>query len=159
VLAEPGNRKRRTIFVRLSVVLVILASFLVYVVLLQSGQVPPGPGPSVAIDVGLLVTVVLCVSISFWVTFAGEAKDWKRGALLFAGLICASGMFFLLSFLGMGLVGFEISYPAAYNNIYLAGRFMLVIAIILGLAAVLALVLSLHSFEVAEARARLQQSR
>lgn len=159
MLAEPGNRKRRTIFIIMLIILVILASFLVYTVLLQSGQVPPGPGPSVAIDVGLLVTVVLCVSISFWVTFAGKAKHWKRGALLFVGLICASGMFFLLSFLGVGLMGFEVSYPAAYDNIYLAGRFMLVIAIILGLAAILAFILILDSLEVAEAHVRLQGSR
>jgi len=158
VLAEPGNRKRRTIFVRLLVVLVILASLLVYTILYQSGQVPPGPGPSVAIDVGLSVTVLMCACISFWVTFSGKAKDWKRGVLLFAGLICASGMFFLLSFLGVGLTGLEISYPAAYNNIYLAGRFMLVIAIILGLMAILALILIVHSFEVAEGRARILES-
>jgi threonine/homoserine/homoserine lactone efflux protein len=87
------------------------------------------------------------------------ANDWKRGVLLFAGLICASGMFFLLSFLGVGLLGVEISYPAAYNNIYLAGRFMLVIAIILGLTAIPALILILHSLEVGEARGRLQESR
>ncbi len=155
MLAEPGNRKRRTILVPLLIALVILASFLVYAILYQSDQAPPGP--SVAIDVGLLVTVLVCVCIGFWLTYA--ANNWKRGVLLFAGLICASGIFFLFSFLGVGLVGFEISYPAAYNNICLAGRFMLVIAIILGFTAFLALILILHSLEIAEARARLQESR
>jgi len=156
VLAEPGNKKRRTIFARLLVVLVILASFLVYTILYQSDQVPPGPGPSVAIDAGLLVTVLVCVYIGFWLTYG--ANNWKRRVLLFAGLICASGMFFLLSLLGVGLTGLEISYPAAYNNIYLAGRFMLVLAIILGLMAVLALILIVHWLEVAEARKRIQES-
>jgi len=100
----------------------------------------------------------MCACISFSVTFIGKAKDWKRGVLLFAGLICASGMFFRLSFLGVGLTGLEISYPAAYNNICLAGRFMLVIAIVLGFMAILAVILIVDSLEVAEAGTRVQES-
>jgi hypothetical protein len=66
-------------------------------------------------------------------------------------------MFFLLSFLGVGLTGLEISYPTAYYNIYLAGRFMLVIAIVLGFMAIPAVILTVHSLEVAEACELIQE--
>jgi len=147
-LAEPRNEKRRTIFVRMSIILIILASFLVYTVVSQSAQAPPGPGPSVVTDVGLLITVILCVSISFWLTFAGkEAKDWKKGALLFVGLICGSVMFGFLSL----LVFFDgasqeqwlqyYGYLATIDNISAAWNFLFAIAIILAVAAFLALIL------------------
>ena len=137
----------------------VLAFFLLYVVELQSAQVPPGPGPSVAADVGLLITVILCVSFSFWFTFTGkEGENWEKGVLV-VGLIFASVVF---GFSGIGetfgLMGTETSYPAAFNNLSIAGDFLLTIAVILGLAAVLALILLLVSLDVARARARLQEN-
>ena len=115
-----------------------------------------------ATDVGLLITVILCVSISFWVTFAGkEAKNWKEGAWLFVGLICGSAIFFFLAASEtFALVGPpEGQESATFNNLVLAGDFLGIIAVILGLAAILAFILILDSILVAEARARLQESR
>ena len=157
--------KRRTILM-LFTVLMVLAFFLLYTVVSQSAQVPPGPGPSVATDIGLLITVILCVSISFWLTFTcKEAKGWKNGALLFVGLICGSVMFGFLSLLVFfGGASQEQwlqynGYLATFNNISMAWNFLFAIAIILAVAAFLALILILDSLEVAKARARLQESR
>jgi hypothetical protein len=163
-LTEPRNEERRTTFLRLLILLIILASFLVYAVLSQSAEAPPGPVPSVVTDVGLLITVILCVSISFWLTFAGnEAQGWKRGAWLFVGLICGAAWFLLLTLLaGLGAAGSSgwldaNGYTATIYNMSMAVWFMFGIAIILGVAAFLALVLILDSLEVAEAQARLQK--
>jgi uncharacterized membrane protein len=138
---------------------VILAFFLLYTIVSQSWQAPPGLGPSVATDVGLLVTVVLCVSIGFWMSFADkEAKNWKR-ALLVVGLIFGSVVFL---FLGVGetfgLMGVELSYPATFNNLSMAGDFLLAIAAILGLGAVLAFILILDKY-VAKADLKAEMER
>jgi hypothetical protein len=132
----------------------VLAFSLVYAILLQSAQGPPGPGPSVATDIGLLVTVILCVYIGFRVMFAGkEAKSWKKGAWFIFGLICCSVLLGFLSFAvfvdGASLGPYWLqAYPATVNNISMAWHFLLVIAVILGLAAVLALILILDQAEM-----------
>jgi len=138
----------------------VLAFFQLYVVESKSAQVPPGPGPSVVADVGLLITVILCVSFSFWFTFTGkEEENWEKGVLV-VGLFFASVVF---GFSGVGetfgLMGVEMSYPAAFNNLSIAGDFLLIIAAILGLAAIIAFILLLVSLDVARARARLQECR
>lgn len=163
-MTEPRKEERRTILVRTLILLIILASFLVYAILSQSGG-PPSPGPSVVTDAGLLITVILCVFISFWVTFAGqEAKGWKKGAWLFVGLICGSVMFGFLSllvfFAEAGLDGpyWSQAYPATFYDMSMAWHFLFAIAIILAVAAFLALILILDSLEAAEARAHLQES-
>jgi hypothetical protein len=51
------------------------------------------------------------------------------------------------------------AYPATFYNMSMAAWFLFAIAIILGVAAFLALILILDSLEVAEARARLQESK
>jgi hypothetical protein len=144
----------------LFIALMVLAFFLNYIVGSQSAQVPPGPGPSVAADIGLLITVILCVSFSFWLTFIGkEGETWEK-AVLVVGLVFASVGFWVLG-VGetFGLMGVEMSYPAAFNNLSIAGDFLLATAAILGLAAVLAFILLLASLDVGKARARLQESR
>lgn len=156
--AAGGTSERRTILI-LFTTLMVLAFLLLYTILSQSAQVPPGPGPSVATDVGLLITVVLCVSISFWMTFADKkAKNWKK-ALLVVGLIYGSVVFF---FLGVretfGLMGVKQGYPAAFNNLSVAGFFLVVIAAILGLAAILTVILILDKY-VAEADIKAETER
>jgi hypothetical protein len=137
--------ERRTILVLITI-LAVLAFFLLYTVISQSMQGPPGPGPSVATDVGLLITVVLCVSISLWATFADkEAKNWIGKALFVFGLICSSVLFWFLSWLPVGLIGPYQGYPAAFDNVSTAGHFMLLLALILGLAAILAFILTLDN--------------
>ena len=168
-MKEPRNERRRTFFVRTLIMLIILASLLVYTILSQSAQAtqsPPGPGPSVANDVGLLITVILSVSIGFWLTFTGkERQGWKKGAWLFIGLICGSAAFLFLDFLfGFGEAGLELwlqvnGYTATIANINMAAWFLFAITIILGIAAFLALFLVVDSLEAAEARDHLQKSR
>jgi len=138
--------------------LVVLAFFLFYLVYISS--VGQGTGPSVATDVGLLITVILCVSISFWTTFAEkEPKDWSTKALLIVGLICGSVTSWV-SGIGetFGRMGTEISYPAIYNNLSIAGDFLGTIAAILGLAAVLAFILILDE-HVAKADIKAEMDR
>jgi hypothetical protein len=135
--------------------LMALAFFLLYTVLSQLLQAPPGPGPSVATDVGLLTTIILCVYIGFRMTFVGkEAKNWKK-ALPVVGLICGSVVFFFLGLLVFfdyaGLTGAGERDPSTLNNISMAGDFLFIIAVILGLAAILKVILILDSVEVAEA--------
>jgi hypothetical protein len=120
----------------------------------------------VATDIGLLITVILCVSISFWLTFKGkEAHGWKKGAWLFVGLICGSAVFLFLSFLVFlaeaGLDGpyWSQAYPTTFYNMSMAWHFLFAIAIILGIATFLALILILDLLETAEARARLKENR
>jgi hypothetical protein len=150
----------------------VLAFFLLYTVLMtnrvfflptwsQAAQAPPGL--SMATDIGLLITIILCVSISFWLTFTGiEAKDWTKGALLFAGLICGSVMFgYLTLAFTFGAAAYQprYEYSAAFEKVSMAGFFLFVITIILAVAAFLALILILDSYLIAEARGRLQESR
>jgi hypothetical protein len=119
----------------------------------------------VVTDVGLLITVILCVSISFWVTFTGkEAKGWKKGAWLFVGLLCGAATFLFLGLLvGFAEAGLDgpywlQAYPTTFHNMFIAAWFLFAIAIMLGIAAFLALILIVDSLEAGEARARLQES-
>ena len=137
----------------------VLAFFLLYTITSQSMEAPPGLGPSVVADVRLLITVVLCVSIGFWMSFADkEAKNWKR-ALLVVGLIFGS-MVFLFStiFETFGLMVDQVWYPAVYDNLIMAGDFLFAIAVILGLAAILAVTLILDKY-VAEADLKAEMER
>jgi hypothetical protein len=143
--------------------LMVLIFLLFITVVSQSLQAPPVL--NVATDIGLLITVILCVSISFWLTFTGiEAKVSEKGPLLFVGLICGSVMFgyWTLRFVFGAAAYSQVAhyqYSAAFENISMTGAFLFVITIILAVAAFLALILIVDSREVAEARARLQESR
>lgn len=144
--------KRRTILM-LFTALIVLAFFLLYTVLSQSAQGPPGPGPSVVTDVGLLITIILCASISFWMMFTDKEANNSKKALLVVGLICGSVVFGFLSFAvfvdGASLGPYWLqAYPAAFNNISMAWHFLFAIAVILGLAAILAVILILDKSEI-----------
>jgi hypothetical protein len=129
----------------------------------QAEQAPPVL--SLATDIGLLITIILCVSISFWLTFAGiEAKDLEKGPLLFVGLVCGTVMFGYLTFaFALGAAAYSqvahYQYSAVHEKVSMAGFFLFVITVILAVAAFLALILILDSREIAEARARLQERR
>ena len=165
--------ERRTILVLFSA-LMVLAFFLLCTVLMtnrvfflptwsQAAQAPPWL--SVASDIGLLITVILCVSIGFWLTFAGiETKVLEKGPLLFVGLLCGLVMFGYLTFaFAFGAAAYSqvahYQYSAVYEKVSMTGFFLFVITIILAVAAVLALILVLDSHLIAEARARLRESR
>ena len=120
----------------------VLAFFLLYVIISQSLQNPPGSGPSLITDMALLVTVILVVAFSFWMVFGNKGSQrWWKQVVLVIGLICSSVVFWLLSFLPVGLEGIKQSSPSTFDNIALAGKFMLIIALMLGVAAILALIL------------------
>jgi hypothetical protein len=110
---------------------------------------PPGLGPSVVTDVGLLLTVVLCVFIGFWMSFADkEAKNWKR-AWLVVGLIFGSMVFLFSTFVvTFNLMAVKLWYPAIYDNLMMTGDFLFATAVILGLGAILAVIVILDKYFV-----------
>lgn len=80
--------------------LVILGFFLFYSVVSQEWYGRPGYAPSETIVTtaeGVLITVVLCVSVSLWVILIDKkAKRWEK-TLLVVGTIVASFVFLLFS--------------------------------------------------------------
>jgi hypothetical protein len=132
-------KRRSAIFLRMIIVgLVILASFLVYPLL--PGQ-NIGAGSSVTADVDLLATVILCVSVSLWVTFADkEAKGWER-LLLLVGLAGGSLLFWFLSWsfkVDLDVSpGWTQTNPTAAKNLSVSAEYMFIIGLILALAAII----------------------
>ena len=95
-----------------------------------------------ATGVGLLIAVVLCVSISFWMAFAHEGEKNPIKGLLVVGLIWGSVVFFFLALgeiLGRGVRPPDSSPP-------IIGTFLFAITLILGLAAILAVILILDEY-------------
>jgi Family of unknown function (DUF5518) len=102
----------------------------------------PGLGESVATGVWLLIAVVFCVSIGFWMAFADEGEKNSKKGLLVVGLIWGSVAFFFLAFgqlWGSG-VGPLNSGPL------IMGTFLFAITLILGVAAILAVMLILDEY-------------
>ena len=81
----------------LIIILVILGFFLFYSFISQgrNGAVNPPSETIVTTAAGVLITVVLCVSVSLWVILIDKkAKQWEK-TLLILGIILASFVFFL----------------------------------------------------------------
>lgn len=88
-----------------------------------------------AAGMGLVITVVLCVPISFWKAFADErVKNWTPS--LVVGLLGGAVLFFFSALLE------EFEDPPSSGGRIMAG-FCLAIAPILGLAGILAIILIL----------------
>jgi hypothetical protein len=100
-------------------------------------------------------------SHGFWMSFADkEAKNWKR-ALLVIGLIFGSMVFLFSTFFEtFGLAFDQLWYPAVYDNLIIAGDFLFAIAITLGLAAILAVLLILDKrFAETDLKAEMERHR
>lgn len=136
--------RRWTILAQMLIImLAILAFFLFYSIQSQEESAfSAGAKPIVTTGlVELLITVILCVSVSLWVTLTDKkAKEWQR-ILLFAGLVFAA-MFFFMNALGVG-VGLESSSPGwrqanptAVENLNVTWNYLFAITVILALAAI-----------------------
>ena len=137
--------KRRTILIS-GFALMFLALFLLATIISESTGAQ-GDGPSVLIDAALLITVVLCVFIGFWMSFVDEKVEKWKGVFLVFGLIFGL-MVFLLSTIGESLAvpATQQYFPALYDNLVMAGAFLFSIAVILGLSAIVAVILILDRY-------------
>jgi uncharacterized membrane protein len=125
----------------------VLAVFLLGTITLESTGAS-GDGPSVLIDAALLITVVLCVFIGFWVSFVDEKVEKWKGVCLVFGLIFGSMVFLLSAASAMIEAGpaTQQYYPALYDNLIMEGDFVFAIAVILGLSAIVAVILILDRY-------------
>ena len=138
-------KRRLAVLLRVSTIaLVILALFLDYSAAFWRTV---DHAPTAATGVALLITVILCLSVSLWAAFVDkEAKRWE-GVLVLVGLILGS-LLFLLSYFG---ASFDLDWmtmtqqtPATINNESIVEDCLLAITIILGLAAVAVFILVLR---------------
>jgi hypothetical protein len=89
--------------------------------------------------VGLLITVIVCISVSFWMAFVDkEIKGWER--VLLIGMFLGFCLFLCLSFLfyvdvAMEMPGWKQANPTIVNNELAKAEWMFILAIIL-LAAI-----------------------
>jgi hypothetical protein len=125
----------------------VLALFLLGTITSESTGAS-GDGPSVLIDAALLITVVLCVFIGFWVSFVDEKVEKWKGVSLVFGLIFGSMVFLLSTFAEELEAGppTRLYYPALYDNLIMAGDFLSATAAILGLSAIVAVILILDRY-------------
>ena len=136
---------KRTLAISLRVLIIVLVVPAFFLVHLIASWPSSSTGPSLMNDVELLVTVVLGVSMSLWVTFADEnAKIWKKAFsfLLFGLMALGSFAFFILG----NYWGMDASlHPAVSNNVGIASQYMAIMAFILGFAAIAILIGTLRS--------------
>ncbi|MGA2769131.1 MAG: hypothetical protein ABSF24_12570 [Candidatus Bathyarchaeia archaeon] len=138
-------KRRLAILARLLVIaLVILALFLVYSAV---SWVYVSSAPTVTTGAELLITVILCLSVSLWAAFVDkEANRWE-GVLVFVGLFFGS-LLFLYSYVSES---FSLDWmmmtqqtPASINSVSIVVDCLLAITIILALAAIAVFILVLR---------------
>jgi hypothetical protein len=139
--AQDGIMKRKSeVILRISVVaLVIIALFLVISLL---SELNTDIGPNLAIVVGLLVTVLICVSLDSWVALAGETTH-KTSLLI--SLLLGSGLFLLLSFvfgleLDISSPAWREYHPSAVHNLSVTTNCLFALASILAVEAIAVLI-------------------
>jgi heme/copper-type cytochrome/quinol oxidase subunit 3 len=139
--------RKWTFFIRiLIIILAILACILFYSVQSQSEYAPSKP--VVTTDAELLITVILCVSLSLWVTLTErKVKEWQR-ILFLAGLACA-GMFSFYYYLAVGVdlasssPGWQQANPTAVQNLNVTTWCLFIMTVILASSAILVFILIL----------------
>ena len=141
---------RLAIFARMLIImLVILGFFLFYSFASQEWYGRPGYAPSETIVTtaeGVLITVVLCVSVSLWVILIDKkAKRWEK-TLLVVGIIVASFAFFLFGFwtsIDSQWWQNNAGNSTVAKNLSIAADYLFVIAVILAGAFVLVFLVQL----------------
>lgn len=133
----PATARRSAVLLRVLIIaLAILAVFLDYSATFW-GNVHSAPTATTG-DV-LLLTVILCLSVSLWAAFVDkEAKRWE-GVLVLVGLILGSLLFFFSYFVSttnLNWMNLTQQIPATINNESIVIDCQVAITIILGLAAI-----------------------
>lgn len=122
----------------LIVALLVLALFLDYSAAFWSTV---DRAPTAATGVALLITVILCLSVSLWAAFVDkEAKRWE-GVLVLVGLILGSLLFFfsyLVSIINLNWMTLTEQTAATINNESIVIDCLVAITMILGLSAIAA---------------------
>jgi hypothetical protein len=130
-------KRRLAVLLRVLVIaLVILALFLDYSAAFWSNV---DSAPNATTGVELLITVILCLSVSLWAAFVDkEAKRWE-GVLVLVGLILGSLLFFLsylVAITDLDWMTLTQQTPATINNESIVIDCLVAITIILGLATI-----------------------
>jgi len=140
---------RLAIFARMLIImLVILGFFLFYLVVSQEGGDADHPPSETIVTTaeGVLITVVLCVSVSLWVILIDKkAKRWEK-TLLVVGIIVASFAFFLFGFwtsIDSQWWQNNAGNSTVAKNLSIAADYLFVIAVILAGAFVLVFLVQL----------------
>jgi hypothetical protein len=121
----------RVVLVILAVLALVIAVWLVLLPsrILYYSQL----GPSVSASVELLVIAVLFVSVSAWIRFGDEVKDWEKPLLLLGilgGLLLALCIGFVTSTATIDEPP-DLYSPTLLNNLAATTDYMLIIAAIL----------------------------
>jgi hypothetical protein len=125
---------------RISVIaLAIIALFLVILLL---SELNTDTGPNLAIVVGLLVTVIICVSLGSWAALRDETT---HKTLLLVSLLLGSGLFLLLSFvfgleLGISSPAWREYHPSAVYNLSVTTNCLFALTSILAVEAIAVLI-------------------
>jgi hypothetical protein len=131
---------RSEVILRISVIaLAIIALFLVISLL---SELNADTGPNLATVVGLLVTVIICLSLGSWVALTGETT---HKTLLLISLFLSSGLFLLLSFvfgleLGISSPAWREYHPLAVSNLSVTTDCLFALAFILAVEAIAVLI-------------------
>jgi len=130
-------KRRLAVLLRVLIIaLVILALFLDYSAAFWSNV---DSAPTATTGVELLITVILCLSLSLWAAFVDkEAKRWE-GVLVLVGLILGSLLFFFSywrAFSDLHWMTLTQQTAATINNESIVIDCLVGITIILGLAAI-----------------------
>ncbi|MGD0978597.1 MAG: hypothetical protein ABR962_05580 [Candidatus Bathyarchaeia archaeon] len=120
----------------LVIALVILALFLDYSAAFWSNV---DSAPTATTGVELLITVILCLSVSLWAAFVDKEAKRGEGVLVLVGLILGSLLFFvsyLVAITDLDWMTLTQQTPATINSESIVIDCLVAITIILGLATI-----------------------
>ena len=125
--------KRKSEVPWISVIVLVIIAFLLAISLLPYTD----SGPNLVTVIGLLVTVIICVSLGSWIALAGETK---HKILLLVSLLLGSGLILLLwLFFAVDLAilspGWMEFHPLAVYSLSVTANCLFVLAAILAFEA------------------------
>ena len=132
-------KRKSEIIPRITVIALVILAFFLAISLIS--DLYSGGGPNLVTVIGLLVTVIICVSFGSWLAFEGETL---HQILLLVSLLLGSGLLFLLSlFFGVALAMSSPAWmehnPSAVSNLYGTMYSLQIVTLILAVEAIVVL--------------------